>query len=150
MILRGLLVGGALLLAGCAHPPVASCGNSGDVVASLQCRAWSGDKLAQLEMGKRLESGDGVAIDLRQAARFYRMAAQDVSGTTYVYSPPVGKHGRAMVLPIRTGSDQPGLSEAKYRLSLMYRDGRGVRRNAGKAERLINEARDQGYLAPSP
>lgn len=74
------------------------------------------------------------------------MAAQDVSGTTYVYSPPVGKRGRGMVLPVRTGVDQKGMAEAKYRLGLMYRDGRGVTKNVPRGEQLISEARAVGFL----
>lgn len=150
MVLRGLLLGSLLLLAGCAHRQTASCGNNSDPLAGLQCRAWSGEKLAQLELGRRFETGDGVAVDLKQAAHFYRVAAQDISGTTYVYSPPVGKRGRSMVLPLRTGIDQPGLAEAKYRLGLMYRDGRGMNANPQKAGRLISESRAQGYLPAEP
>lgn len=140
---RTAFLGGAMLaLAGCAT--VTPCPLDG--FAAVQCRAGRGDKFAQLELGKAYEAGTGVPQDLERAADLYRAAAAPVSGTTYVYSPPVGK-SRGQVIPIQTGPDQAGLAEAKYRLGLLYRSGRGVERDNERASELIREASEQGYSA---
>lgn len=111
---------------------------------ALTCQAERGDKSAQLRLGIAYETGDGVPLDLAHAAGLYRAAAAPVSGATFIYSPPVGK-APGQVIPIRTGADQPGLAEAQYRLAQMYRDGRGVRKDLARAERLFAQAAAQGF-----
>jgi TPR repeat protein len=132
-----------LFLGACTIPR--DCGGTGDEIDRLTCRAASGSKQAQLRLGKAYETGSGVAIDLKRAATLYRAASRPTSGTTYVYSPGVGK-SRGQVLPLRTGPDTPGLPEATYRLGLMYRDGRGVSRDVERGERLIARAIAAGFL----
>lgn len=134
------LLPGFCLIAGCAT--LVQCPPTGFV--ALQCRAEKGDKLAQLELGLAYERGHGVAQNDRRAAQLYRAAAAPVSGTAYIYSPPVGR-SRGQVIPVRTGADQAGLAEAKYRLGLLYQAGRGVRRDVDRAKALIVEARRGGY-----
>lgn len=140
----GLAIAGALLamasLGGCAS--VQPCPVGG--LAALECSASRGFKPAQLELGKAYEAGAGVPVDYERAADLYRAAAASVSGTTYVYSPAVGKSpGR--VIPIRTGMDQSGLAEAKYRLGLLYASGRGVDRDPERARKLMIEAQEAEY-----
>lgn len=66
-----------------------------------------------------------------------------MSGTTYVYSPGVGKSpGR--VLPLRVGPDRAGLPEAKRRLAELYLTGRGLEQDHDKAVALLREAADAG------
>lgn len=139
---RAALVAGAVmtLSAGCATIP--PCPLNG--MAAVQCRAGRGDKSAQLELGKAYETGAGVGQDFGRAAELYRAAATSVSGTTYVYSPPVGR-SRGQVIPIRTGADQAGLAEAKYRLALLHRAGRGVKLDRARADELFVEAVKQGF-----
>lgn len=133
--------------AGCTRlaPDCARSGLSSFTV--LECRASTGDKLAAFELGQRYELGDGVKRDPRRAAKLYKQAATFTSGTTYVYSPPVGKGGRGTVIPVRTGPDRPGLAEAKYRLGVMYLEGRGVRFDFPRGRKLIEEAAAQGSAA---
>jgi TPR repeat protein len=114
-------------------------------LAETQCRAARDDKTVQLELAKAYEDGSGVTQDLKRAAELYRAAAAFQSGTTYVYSPGVG-NARGGVIPIRIGSDQPGLPEAKYRLGMMYRMGRGVERDEKKAASLIEQSLKDGYV----
>lgn len=131
-----------LFLSGCMV--ARDCGASGGRITQLTCLSESGSKSAQLELGKAYEAGSEVTADLKRAASLYRAASQPTSGTTYVYSPAVGK-SLAQVLPVRAGPDQPGLPEAMYRLGLMYRDGRGVQRDEERARRLIAEATAAGF-----
>lgn len=85
-------------------------------IQALARAAAAGNKQAQLDLGIRYEEGNGVPRDLKRAERLYRRAASDTGGTTYVYTPPVGKHGKGMVLPMNKGPVMPGLEEAKRRL----------------------------------
>src|SRR5688500_17678466 len=52
----------------------------------LICRAENGDRLAQLELGKRFETGRGVQVDLKKALKLYRFAAAAVPPRTAIYS----------------------------------------------------------------
>jgi TPR repeat protein len=125
-----LLAAVALAVAGC----MTGGSGCGDVagIERLQCLSRSGDKHAQLALGRAYEDGDGVAQDYRRAAKLYRAAAAPVSGTIYVYSPPVGR-SPAQVLPLRSGPDQPGLAEAASRLARLYELGLGVKRDPDEA-----------------
>lgn len=116
-------------------------------IAALECTAARGSKQAQLELGRAYETGAGVPQDYARAAALYRAAARFTSGTTFIYSPPVGQSpGR--VIPIRTGTDQGGLAEAKYRLGLLYAQGLGVERDPDRARELLEEAAAGGYALP--
>jgi hypothetical protein len=131
----------AMLFGGCVT--IAPCPVGG--IAQLACEADKGDKSAQLRLGVAYENGSaGVPVDLQRAASLYRAAAAPVLGTTFVYSPPVGK-APGQVIPVRTGSDQPGLAEAQYRLAVLHRDGRGVKKDLDRANQLFAQARAQGY-----
>ena len=111
----------------------------------LVCEARDGDQSSQYLLGKLYEDGVGVPADLGEAAKWYRRAAKGRSGTTYVYSAPVGDERYGRVLPVTTGPDTPGLSEAQYRLGLLYRDGRGVDRNLKRARRWLERAAERGH-----
>lgn len=164
---RPAVVAGLLLVAaGCAHrqdcpslaqgdvaavgqggssPVVAGHRYQGAGFATVQCYAGRGDKWAQLELGRRYEAGRGVKRDWKRAAGLYKAAAAYSSGTIWVYSPPVGKHGRGQTIPVRIGMDQAGLAEAKYRLGLMYLEARGVRYSFDRGRELLEEAAKQGH-----
>jgi len=91
----------------------------GDAPASVQAlalRARQGDKQAALDLGKRLEAGDGVPQDLTRAMRLYRMAASDSGGTIWVYSPSPGNGAPGRVIPVDRGPRVAGLAEARERL----------------------------------
>lgn len=141
---RNPLIAAAMLamgtLTGCAG--VQPCPIGG--IAAIQCSASRGFKPAQLDLGKAYEAGVGVPVDYSRAADLYRAAAAFSSGTTYVYSPPVGKSA-GRVIPIRTGSDQAGLAEAKYRLAQLYATGRGVKQDVARANELMKQAADAGH-----
>lgn len=149
MPLAGAAVGLLTLasMSGCVRPQSCDTGpgvTASSTLAELGCRADRGDKLAMLALARRLDTGDGARPDPRRAAVYYRLAASFTSGTTWIYSPGVGRKSSGRVIPVRTGSDQAGLPEAGYWLALLYRDGRGVRRDPAKARRLLERAARDG------
>jgi hypothetical protein len=85
----------------------------------LARRAQAGDKQAQLDLGIAYEEGLGVAVDLKQAERLYRMAAATTGGTAVVYVPPFKKVGRGGVTLVSSGPSMLGLEEARTRLARM-------------------------------
>jgi TPR repeat protein len=110
----------------------------------VACWAATGDKTMMLELGKRLEAGDGIAADPERAEDLYERAAAFISGTIYVYSPGFGKvPGR--VMPLRTGPDIPGLPEAKYRRALMHIEGRAMKANPRRGFKWLKELAKGGY-----
>lgn len=87
----------------------------------------------------------GGARDQKSAAELYWAAAALRSLTTCVYSHGMG-NARGGVILVRTGSDQLALPEAKYRLGMMYRVGRGVERDEQGAASLIEQSLKDGYV----
>jgi TPR repeat protein len=77
--------------------------------------AKTGDKAAQLELGKRFEGGLGVPTDLSKARKLYRLAAMSQGGTIWIYVPGVGQTP-GHVMPMNTGPVISGLPEAQERL----------------------------------
>jgi len=148
-MIRGLAFGAAvgLALAGCVHapqcPPLPRMARDAGL-AVLNCHAGQGDKAAQLALGRRYEAGIGVRRNLKRAAALYAMASRFTPGTVYVYSPGFGNVG-GQVIPVNIGSDQAGLPEAKYRLALLYLEGRGVRFSIRKGRKLLDQAAEQGH-----
>jgi TPR repeat protein len=79
-----------------------------------QARPELTDAQAQYELGERYWNGDGVPLDLDEAARWYRKAA-----------------------------DQ-GLDLAQYSLGICYYYGKGVQQDYGEAAKWLRKAADQG------
>jgi len=86
-------------------------------LAELRCWAEAGNAVAQYALGYAYETGDGVTADAKRARRYYKAAAADRPGRTYVYSPPVGKETYGRVIPVATGDARPGLPEARAALA---------------------------------
>ncbi|MFC3074839.1 peptidoglycan-binding protein [Shinella pollutisoli] len=83
--------------------------------ASLAKAATDGDPLALFEIGARYTEGrGGVAVDLKEAARWYELAA-----------------GR-------------GFAPAEYRLANLYEKGQGVERDLARARDLYRQAAEKG------
>jgi TPR repeat protein len=129
-------------LSGCET--VSQCMAGKSEIQALECRANAGDKQAQFALGEAAELGVGGPPDPARAARFYRQAAAFTSGMLFLYTPGV-KGAAGTTMPIRTGPDQAGLPAAQYRLAKLYLDGRGVRRDRGRAVRLLKTASKGGY-----
>jgi hypothetical protein len=91
-------------------------GQASPEIQSLARRAQSGDKQAQLDLGIRLEEGNGVPVDRKRAIRLYRQAASDSGGTIWIYVPPSGMASTGRVMPFSSGRRLAGLVAAKLRL----------------------------------
>ncbi len=81
---------------------------------SLAKSAGEGDRLALFELGARFTDGRGVAVDMTEAAKWYRMSADR------------------------------GFAPAQYRLGSLYEKGQGVERDLDKARALYEQAARQG------
>lgn len=113
-------------------------------IAHQHCESGRGNAVAQLALGKRYESGSGVAVDLKRAAELYRSSAVSSDGRFTTYSPPATLGGSGQVTAFQ-GQPRSGLPEAGYRLGLMYLDGRGVRADTARGWRLIEDAAAAGW-----
>jgi len=114
-----VMIAAALLLAGCAAPTSYMGisflrGAAAPDVQEQARRAQTGDKQAQLALGIRFESGDGVPMDLARARSLYAAAGQDTGGTMFVHVPRSG--GAVSTVPINGGPEVSGLIEARRRL----------------------------------
>lgn len=94
-------------------------GQANPELQQLAARARAGDKQAQFELGIRFEQGNGVPQDKARAIKLYEQAASDSGGTMWVYSPSPGGGAPARVMPVDKGAREPGLEEAKKKLSAM-------------------------------
>jgi len=115
-----LALGAPLTLTACAASSYAGvplrAGAADPRLQQLARRAQSGDKHAQLELGKHLEIGCGVSRDRRWARRLLRQASRDSGGTLWVYAPGVsGAQGR--LAPVSMGPPLIGIAEAQARLA---------------------------------
>lgn len=90
-------------------------GVNAEEVSSLAQRAKDGDKQAQLALGIRFETGDGVRLDHARARALYRLAASDSGGTQIMHIPRRG--GGITSVPISSGAKKLGLEEAQCRLA---------------------------------
>lgn len=79
--------------------------------AVLATLAWSDDKHALLELGKRVEEGRGIAQDFDKAEKLYERAAKTTTGGTAVAT-------RNGYEPI-TWTSASGLPEAEARLAAL-------------------------------
>ncbi len=119
--LTAMLLAGGLVLVGCAAPTSYAGiflvpGAADPELQNLAQIARSGDKQAQLELGIRFEEGVGVAVDLKRAERFYRMAASNSAKMAYVYSPPTSKNDQGRIILIKSSNNSYGLETEKRRL----------------------------------
>ena len=138
---------GLSMLAGCTATQQASCEARTDPtmsahVAGLAC---SDSQKDQYEVGLAYETGTGVAADPVAAARWYRKAARYDSGTISVFAEPTGDERFGTPLDVRIGPLLEGNADAKYRLGLLYLDGRGVVQSRKKAKSWLRRAARQGH-----
>ena len=117
MIVRGRAA--VLLLAAWLGAGSAPAGQTADLAAP-RAAAGRGDAAAQFALGVRYATGDGVATDDGEAARWIERAATQ------------------------------GHVDAQFNLGLMYADGNGVPQDSRQAVAWLRKAADQGTPGPSP
>jgi hypothetical protein len=92
---------------------------------ALAQRAKAGDKRAQLSLGIRFETGDGVPLDLDRAERLYEMAAATSGDTRDLYIPPMRPDRGGRVVPAWPRPPVAGLETARRRLQALRERRRG-------------------------
>lgn len=102
--------------------------NPDEPLRALARRAAAGDKHAQLALGIRFETGDGVPVDLRRAERLYRSAVATSGDEREVYYPSVFMKTPGKLLR-RHDSPRFGLPEAQTRLDALR-----LRRRAARGQ----------------
>ncbi|PIE24092.1 MAG: hypothetical protein CSA62_04615 [Planctomycetota bacterium] len=115
--LAGLLALAALVLS-CESSNKSALDPNGELAqpfSSLQARAQNGDAGAQYRLGYLKEQGQACAANLKEAAHWYRFAAEQ------------------------------GHPAAQYRLGMLYFEARGVALDFVEAERLLLGAASQSY-----
>lgn len=114
-------------------------------IDELTCAADRGDPSAQLALGVRYETGDGVPADPARAARLYARAERTIALLVTLNSPPTRSGRFGMTRPSGNRPPPLALAEARYRLGRLYWDGRGVKQDRGYGRRLLIEAGQQNY-----
>lgn len=114
-------------------------------------KAEEGDAEAQFAMGANYGNGNEVAIDYREAVKWYRMAveqghasAQNNLGIMYEYGRSVDVNVDEAARLYRLSADQ-GNSYAWGNLADMYENGKGVKKDMEEAIRLYKLSAAQGY-----
>ena len=119
-------------------------------ITTLKPLAEKGHARAEQYLGWMYERGLGVSMDLREAARWYRLVADqgDAFSQTrlgYLYEKGLGVARDDTIAAQWYGrSAEAGDAQGQTSLGLMYRDGRGVGRNIKEAEKWFSRAAEQG------
>ena len=125
---------------------------AGATVAGPWEDAFRGDAAAQMKLGDVYANGHGVPQDYGEAARWYRLAAdqgyaaaQIALGLVYYIGLGVPKDDEEAARWYRLAAEQ-GDAKAQRRLGDMYSSGRGVPQDYGEAARWYLLATDPDYL----
>lgn len=119
--------------------------NDARVLGFYTCRAAQGDKQAQLWLAEQYEKGSAlVEADEEKAFKLYMQAATDDPTRTSIYVAGI-KGNPGTVMSFANPGAKPGLPEAKYRVGLMYFEGRGVRQSTRLATRWMKQAAKRGH-----
>jgi TPR repeat protein len=125
-------------------------GNFSAGLKILRPLALRGDGNAQIKLGEMYQAGFGVPKDLKEAIRWYRLAAdqgnanaQFTLGRMYGTGIRVPKDLKEAIRWYRLAADQ-GNANAQFKLGLMYASGDGVPKDLKEAIRWYRLAADQG------
>jgi len=113
--------------------------------------ASRGNAGAQYRLARMLETGDGIAVDLDEAKRWYELAAKSgleaaAQRNTYVKVKQQGFNATtdaAWLNNVKTDADKHK-PDAILLLAQLYRQGLGVKKDLNKALDLFNEVRIRG------
>ncbi|MEA3017205.1 MAG: hypothetical protein QOI38_1927 [Sphingomonadales bacterium] len=102
--------------------------NGDEDLRAIARLAAAGNKRAQLALGIRFETGDGVPVDLRRAARLYRLAAATTHNRDAYYPSVRMKTAGKLLRTYET--PRFGLPEAQARLDALRQRRRAAARAA--------------------
>ena len=101
---------------------------------SVKAKAENGDAWAQYDMGTRYNFGKGVPVDMREAVKWYKMAAgngipeaQFNLGCCYENGTGIEKNHTEAFKWCKTAAES-GLPAAQYNLGVYYREGIGTQK----------------------
>ncbi len=117
---------------------------------TLRQAAEQGDADAQVSLGMRYATGEGLIQDSREAVKWFRLAtdqghagAQNNLGVSYAFGEGVLQDDREAVRWFRLAADQ-GYASAQNNLGWMYDEGKGVPQDHREAVKWYRLAADQG------
>ena len=123
---------------------------SAQELADLRVRAEAGEADAQVTLGRRYATGEGVPQDDAKAITWFRKAAeqghaeaQAVLGAMYEIGRDVPQNDVEAVAWYRNAAEQ-GHAWAQGKLGSMYKQGRGVPQDDGEAVTWYRKAAEQG------
>lgn len=125
-------------------------GNDAAAVAHLRALAESGSPRAQVMLGLRYESGNGVERDFTEASRLYELATAQKYAPAFALLGRMYESGRAGIYDLPTAIDlyQRGIAAgeqwAAFFRALQYETGEGARQDIVEAVRLYRMAAEQG------
>jgi TPR repeat protein/serine/threonine protein kinase len=116
----------------------------------LRKAADQGNALAQVNLGRMYENGNGVPKDMVEAAKWYRKAAEQQNpwgenslGCLYETGSGVEKNFAEAIQLYRKSADQ-GNESAQVNLGRMYENGNGVAKDMVEAAKWYRKAAEQG------
>jgi TPR repeat protein len=115
-------------------------------------RSVRGDALAQYELGRRYDTGEGVDEDDIEAMKWYLSAAklgvpeaQLTVGHAYELGWLQSKAGKQEAFHWYELAAKQGLVEAQAQTAQHYFEGNGVAKNEGEAEKWLRKAAENGH-----
>ena len=139
----------ASIVPGDVHPAHAP-SNTSASMERMRAAAERGDALAQFNLGRAYEDGDGVPPDDEQAHLWYRKAADQrfslaefAVGMDYARGRGVQQDDAEAVEWVRRAAEQ-GYALAQYSLGMAYALGKGIERDGRGAIPWFKKAADQG------
>ncbi len=106
---------------------------------------------AQFELGLAYATGKGVKKDIKEAVRYYQLAAKQNDASAqyylayhYLSGEIVGKSAKDAVPIFKLAAEQ-GHARAQYMLGVCYELGQGIEQNEEKAIELYQSAAKQGH-----
>jgi uncharacterized protein len=126
---------------------------------ALIAKAGAGDAAAQLAVGEDYATGKGVAQDLKQAADWYRKAAEAGSVAGQIHLAELYRDGRGVVRDVAKAVDwyrkaaEQGDAGAQGMLAVLYSVGQGVPQDYAEAyywfdlAAAVESPKQQQYIA---
>ena len=151
VLIAGLVAASCTLpgMTGCNKPTRANAATDPDGFAAIFCRALEGDDDDEYRYAELLESlaehNEDPARTMKEAIRWYKMAAGQSSGSIPVYMAPVGNQKYGWVMNVRTGTATPGDARAQFRLAELYLEGKGVKQSEKKARVWLGRSAAQSH-----
>jgi TPR repeat protein len=119
---------------------------------ATKARAARGDAVAQYSLGAMYYTGEVVAQDYQEAARWWRFAAEQRQADAQLWLGLLHEDGKGVAKDDREAARYYQLAAsqrnayAQFRLGLMFANGTGVLKNGEEAVRWFRFAAEQGNI----